>query len=127
MCEYRPHGGGRGVAKKRVTLGKTSQLTPEQARKAAGEMLAAVRRGRNPARISQLDGKESAAAGLARDVAGLLTAGLPRSMCPSRYFMAARMGSAEGRVADADRPGRDFRFWRKLRTGGCVPHDVLRE
>ena len=23
VCEYRPHGGGRGVAKKRVTLSKT--------------------------------------------------------------------------------------------------------
>jgi integrase len=49
VCEYRPHGGGRGVAKKRVTLGKTSQLTPDQARKAAADMLAAVRLGRDPA------------------------------------------------------------------------------
>jgi integrase len=48
VCEYRPHGGGRGVAKKRVTLGKTSQLTPEQARKAAGVMLATVRLGGDP-------------------------------------------------------------------------------
>jgi hypothetical protein len=31
ICEYRPHGGGRGVAKKRVTLGKITQLTVEQA------------------------------------------------------------------------------------------------
>jgi integrase len=49
VCEYRPYGGGRGVAKKRVTLGKTSQLTPDQARKAAAEMLAVVRLGRDPA------------------------------------------------------------------------------
>jgi integrase len=49
VCEYRPHGGGRGVAKKRVTLSKTSQLTPEQARKAARDMLAAVRLGGDPA------------------------------------------------------------------------------
>ena len=49
VCEYRPHGGGRGVPKKRVTLGKTSQLTPDQARKAAAEILAAVRLGRDPA------------------------------------------------------------------------------
>jgi integrase len=49
VCEYRPHGGGRGVAKKRVTLGKTSHLTPEQARKAAADMLAAVRLGGDPA------------------------------------------------------------------------------
>jgi integrase len=39
----------RGVAKKRVTLGKTSQLTPDQARKAAAEMLAVVRLGRDRA------------------------------------------------------------------------------
>jgi integrase len=49
ICEYRPHGGGRGVAKKRVTLGKTSQLTPDQARKAAADILAAVRLGGDPA------------------------------------------------------------------------------
>jgi integrase len=49
VCEYRPHGGGRGVAKKRVTLGKSSQLTPDQARKAAADMLAAVRLGGDPA------------------------------------------------------------------------------
>jgi integrase len=49
ICEYRPFGGGRGVAKRRVTLGKTSQLTPDQARKAAADMLALVRLGRDPA------------------------------------------------------------------------------
>jgi integrase len=49
VCEYRPYGGGRGVAKKRVTLGKTSQLTPDQARNAAADMLAVVRLGRDPA------------------------------------------------------------------------------
>ena len=26
ICEYRPHGGGRGVAKKRVTLGKSHSI-----------------------------------------------------------------------------------------------------
>jgi hypothetical protein len=49
VCEYRPHGGGRGVAKKRVTLGKVTQLTPEQARKIAADMLASVRLGGDPA------------------------------------------------------------------------------
>ena len=49
ICEYRPHGGGRGVAKKRVTLGKITQLAVEQARKAAADMLAAVRLGGDPA------------------------------------------------------------------------------
>jgi hypothetical protein len=49
ICEYRPHGGGRGIAKKRVTLGKITQLTVEQARKTAADMLAAVRLGGDPA------------------------------------------------------------------------------
>jgi integrase len=49
VCEYRPHGGGRGVAKKRVTFGKITQLTPEQARKTAADTLAAVRLGGDPA------------------------------------------------------------------------------
>ena len=49
ICEYRPHGGGRGVPKKRVTLGKVTQLTAEQARKTAADMLAAVRLGGDPA------------------------------------------------------------------------------
>lgn len=49
VVEYRPHGGGRGVAKKRVTLGKTTTLTPEQARRAAADMLARVRLGEDPA------------------------------------------------------------------------------
>jgi hypothetical protein len=49
VCEYRPHGGGRGVAKKRVTLCKLTQLAPEQARKIAADMLATVRLGGDPA------------------------------------------------------------------------------
>jgi integrase len=49
VCEYRPHGGGRGTAKKRVTLGKVTQLPPEKARKTAADMLAVVRLGGDPA------------------------------------------------------------------------------
>jgi integrase len=49
VVEYRPHGGGRGVAKRRVTIGKVGALAPEQARKAAAEMLAQVRLGSDPA------------------------------------------------------------------------------
>lgn len=49
IAEYRPDGGGRGVAKKRVTLGKVGALTPEQARRAASELLARVRLGADPA------------------------------------------------------------------------------
>jgi integrase len=49
VVEYRPHGGGRSIAKRRVTLGKVGALTPEQARKAAADMLAKVRLGSDPA------------------------------------------------------------------------------
>ena len=45
IVEYRPHGGGRRVAKKRITLGSASVLTPDQARQAATEVLARVRLG----------------------------------------------------------------------------------
>ena len=47
IIEYRP-GGGRRVAKKRLSFGKTSTLTLEQARKAAKDMLSAVRLGDDP-------------------------------------------------------------------------------
>jgi len=49
VVEYRPHGGGRGIAKRRVTIGKVGTLTPDQARKAAVETLAQVRLGADPA------------------------------------------------------------------------------
>lgn len=45
---YRPPPGGRGVREKVVTLGQTSTLTPDQARRAAAEMLARVRLGDDP-------------------------------------------------------------------------------
>lgn len=45
IVEYRPHGGGRGVGKRRITLGSTAVLTPDQAREAAGDVLAKVRFG----------------------------------------------------------------------------------
>ena len=47
IVEYRPNGGGRGVAKKRITLAPVSVLTPDQAREAAGDVLAAVRLGQD--------------------------------------------------------------------------------
>jgi integrase len=45
IVEYRPHGGGRRIAKKRITLGSVSILTPNQARQAANDVLAKVRLG----------------------------------------------------------------------------------
>ena len=40
--EYRPGAGGRGVSKRRMVLGTTSTLTPDQARDAARAVLARV-------------------------------------------------------------------------------------
>lgn len=49
FLEYRPGAGGRRVGKKRVTLGSTRSLTPDQARNAARDMLAKIRLGADPA------------------------------------------------------------------------------
>jgi integrase len=49
IVEYRPHGGGRRVASKRMTIGAIGTLTPEQARRKARELLAAARLGGDPA------------------------------------------------------------------------------
>ena len=43
ILEYRPMPGGRGVSKKRLTIGRHGSATPEQARKAALEASAGVR------------------------------------------------------------------------------------
>ena len=67
IVEYRPNGGGRGVAKRRATLGKVGQLTPDQARRAAADMLAQVRLGSDPA-------AEKAARRAAVTVSGLIDA-----------------------------------------------------
>jgi Arm DNA-binding domain len=48
ILEYRPGAGGRGVAKKRLTLGRHGALTAEQAREAALDALARVRLGPGP-------------------------------------------------------------------------------
>lgn len=51
QVEYRPFPGGRGVAIKRVTLGATNVLTPDQAYDQAKETLAAVGRGEDPVAV----------------------------------------------------------------------------
>ncbi len=48
VLEYRPGAGGRGVIKRRVTLGRYGSMTPDQARKAALSTLAHVRLGADP-------------------------------------------------------------------------------
>ncbi|MGB6326089.1 MAG: Arm DNA-binding domain-containing protein [Methylocella sp.] len=55
VLEYRPGAGGRGVAKRRPTLGHCGSMTVEQARKAALDALAHIRLGADPhaARMGQ--------------------------------------------------------------------------
>ena len=48
IVEYRPDGGGRNVAKKRMTLGRVGEITPDQARTLARDRLAEVRHGADP-------------------------------------------------------------------------------
>jgi integrase len=56
--EYRPHGGGRSVAKKRLTFGRYGAMTVEQARGAALNALARVRLGADPQ--GEKDGQRAA-------------------------------------------------------------------
>lgn len=48
VFEYRPGEGGRRVAKKRITIGKVGDLTPEQARKEAERLRARTKLGDDP-------------------------------------------------------------------------------
>lgn len=49
IVRYRPKGGGRAVNPRTHTIGKHPQITPEQARDMAREVLAAVAAGKDPA------------------------------------------------------------------------------
>jgi integrase len=49
LVEYRPGARGRGVAKRRMVLGSTGTLSPDEARAAAREILAAAALGEDPA------------------------------------------------------------------------------
>jgi hypothetical protein len=49
--EYRPGRGGRSTAKRRMVLGSTSTLTPDQSRSAARKVLATVALGEDPAAV----------------------------------------------------------------------------
>lgn len=48
VFEYRPGEGGRGVAKKRITIGRVGDFTPEAARKIADKLRAGVKTGNDP-------------------------------------------------------------------------------
>ncbi|RWG80228.1 MAG: DUF4102 domain-containing protein [Mesorhizobium sp.] len=64
QVEYRPYPGGRNVPKKRVTLGATNVLTPDDARKMAKNTLAQVTRGADPARARKEKREEHTMASL---------------------------------------------------------------
>jgi hypothetical protein len=49
IIEYRPGAGGRRVVARQMVLGRSSTLTPDQARKLASSLLAKVRLGADPA------------------------------------------------------------------------------
>ncbi|KRE20860.1 hypothetical protein ASE66_08520 [Bosea sp. Root483D1] len=51
IVEYRPGAGGRGVSKRRMTLGKSNTLTPDEARAIAKDVLARVHAGEDPAAL----------------------------------------------------------------------------
>ena len=53
IIEYRPDGGGRGKAKRRLTLGSAGTLTPAEARRLARTELAKVRLGYRPLRAER--------------------------------------------------------------------------
>lgn len=48
ILEYRPGDGGRRTAKKRLTIGRVGELTPDMARKAAERLIARIRMGEDP-------------------------------------------------------------------------------
>jgi integrase len=48
IVEYRPDGGGRGVSKKRMSIGRVGEITPEKARDLAKDRLTEVREGTDP-------------------------------------------------------------------------------
>jgi integrase len=48
ILEYRPGAGGRGVSKRRLVIGNPETMTPEAARATAKDMLADIRKGKDP-------------------------------------------------------------------------------
>lgn len=50
QVEYRPYPGGRGVSKRRMSLGSSTSVTPDEARRKAKDILAAVANKEDPAK-----------------------------------------------------------------------------
>src|ERR1700759_1205483 len=55
VVEYRPAGGGRRAAKRRMKIDGANKITPEEARLQARQILARVRLGEDPARTRSLN------------------------------------------------------------------------
>lgn len=58
FVEYRRESGGRGSPKKRLSLGRIGELTPDEARTMARDHLAAVRKGHDPMEARQAKRRE---------------------------------------------------------------------
>jgi integrase len=77
IIEYRPGAGGRGVIARQMVLGRSSTLTPDQARKLAGSLLAKAKLGADPA-------EERSQARKAENVGELLDLFLANHIRPKR-------------------------------------------
>ncbi|TDQ83071.1 site-specific recombinase XerD [Dongia mobilis] len=64
IVEYRPDGGGRAVAKKRMAIGRVGELTPDKAREIAKDRLSEVRQGVDPLSDRQTKRREMKVSGL---------------------------------------------------------------
>jgi integrase len=84
IVEYRPGAGGRGVSKRRLVIGSPKTLTPEQARKAAADLLARVRLGEDPAAARNAERKSLT-------VRDLLTAYMDDRIRPKRKPRSAAL------------------------------------
>ena len=84
IVEYRPGVGGRGVAKRRMVIGSASALTPDQARRAAADILAKVRLGQDPA-------GERTSSRKAETVRDLMTAYMDEVIRPKRKARTAKL------------------------------------
>lgn len=64
IVEYRPNGGGRNITKRRMSLGRVGEITPDQARNLARNRLSEVRHGQDPLEDRQTKRREMTVSGL---------------------------------------------------------------
>jgi integrase len=94
VLEYRPGSGGRGVYKKRLTLGRYGAMTVEQARAAALNALARIRLGSDPQ-------AEKASRRAALSVSGLIDAFIKDHVSKLKPKTAVVHGGALSRLREA--------------------------